>query len=76
MLPVASALRETLMIKVLPKELSETMNGCIHIVNFVKPNGLNSRIFSLLCEEKRSEHQPQYILLWTKFLIFVIDQKR
>jgi len=57
MLPVATGLREALMSKVLPKELSETMNGCIHIVNFVKPSALNSRIFSLLCEEMGSEHQ-------------------
>jgi len=30
-----------LMIKVLPKELSETMNHCIHIVNFVEERALN-----------------------------------
>jgi len=35
-------LREALMIKVLPKELSKTMNDCIHIVNFVKARALNS----------------------------------
>jgi len=45
------------MIKVLPKELSETMNDCIHIVNFVKARALNSRLFALLCEEMGSEHQ-------------------
>jgi len=54
---VATILREALMIKVLPKELSETMNGCIRIVNFVKPSALNSLIFSLLSEEMGSEHQ-------------------
>jgi len=33
---------------IIPKELSETMNGCIHVVNFVKTSALNSRIVSLL----------------------------
>jgi len=36
------------MIKVLPKGLSEKMNNCIHIVNFLKASSLNSKIFSLL----------------------------
>jgi len=33
------------MIKVLPKELSEKMNDCIHIVIFVKARALNSEFF-------------------------------
>jgi len=45
------------MIKVLPKELSETMNDCIYIVNFVTVRVLNLRIFLLLCEKMGSEHQ-------------------
>jgi len=56
--PVANVLREVLMIKISPKELSETMNDCIHIVNFVKAKTLNLRIFSVLCEEMGSAHQP------------------
>ena len=49
--------REALMIKVLPTELSETMNDCIRVVNFIKAKASNSRIFSLLCEEMGSHHQ-------------------
>ena len=49
--------REALMVKVLPTELSETMNDCISAVNFIKARALNSRIFSLLCEEMESQHQ-------------------
>jgi len=51
-LPVATGLKEALMIKALPMELSETMNDCIHIVKLV-----NSRIVSLLCVEMGSEHR-------------------
>jgi len=43
--------REALMIKVLPKELSEKMNDCIHIVIFVKARALNSRIFRCYAQE-------------------------
>ncbi|XP_076806276.1 uncharacterized protein LOC143449832 [Clavelina lepadiformis] len=45
-------------------EMSETMNDCIYIVNFVKARVLNSGIFSLLCEEIGSELQP--LLYYTK----------
>jgi len=37
--------REALVIKNLTKELSEKMNDCIHIVNFVNARASNSRIF-------------------------------
>jgi len=37
------------MIKVLPKELSETMNDCIQIVNVIEAKALNSQISLLLC---------------------------
>ena len=52
--------RETLMVKVLPTELSETMNDCIRVVNFIKARVLNSCIFSLLCEEMASLHQSLF----------------
>ena len=47
--------REALMVKVLPTELSETMNDCYRVVNFIKARALNSRIFSLLCKEMGSQ---------------------
>ena len=46
--------REALMMKVLQKELSKTMSDCILIVNFIKARALNSRMFSLLCDEMGS----------------------
>ena len=49
--------REALIVKLLPTELSETMNDCICVVNFIKARALNSSIFSLLCEEIGSQHQ-------------------
>ena len=49
--------REALMIKHLPQELSETTSDCIEIVNLIKAKSLNSRIFSILCEEMGSEYQ-------------------
>jgi len=55
----ATGLREALVIKVLPNEFTETINGCIHVVNFVEPSALNLRTFSLLYEEMGSEHQSQ-----------------
>ena len=48
--------REALMVKVFPMKLSETINNCICIVNFIKTRVLNSCIFSLLCEEIGSQH--------------------
>ena len=54
--------REAFMVKVLPTELSETMNDCIRVVNFIKARALNSRIFSLLCEEMGSH---QSLLFYT-----------
>ena len=49
--------RKALTVKVLPTELSETINDCIRVVNFIKAGTLNSRIFSLLCKEMGSQHQ-------------------
>ena len=48
---------EALMIKLLTQELSETMSDCIEIVNLIKAKALNSRIFSIVCDEMGSEHQ-------------------
>ena len=33
------------------------MNDCVRVVNLIKARALNSRIFSLLCEEMGSQHQ-------------------
>ena len=49
--------RESLMIKLLTQELSETMSDYIETVNLIKAKALNSRIFSILCDEMKSEHQ-------------------
>ena len=55
--------RKALMIKLLTPELSETMSDCIEIVNLIKAKALDSRIFSILCDEMGSEHQS--LLLYT-----------
>jgi len=38
---VATGLKEVLMIKVLPEELSETMNNSVYVVNFFEARALN-----------------------------------
>ena len=48
---------ETLMIKPLRQEFSETMKDCIEIVNLITAKALNLQIFSVLHDEMGSEHQ-------------------
>jgi hypothetical protein len=48
--------REMLASKQMVPELSEVLNECVKVVNFVKANALNSRIFKVLCSEMGAEH--------------------
>jgi len=48
--------REALAVKRMPKELNEVLKEVIKLVNFIKARPLNSRIFTLLCEDMGSIH--------------------
>jgi hypothetical protein len=48
--------REMLASKQMVPELSDVLNECVKVVNFVKANALNSRIFKVLCSEMGAEH--------------------
>ena len=45
---------QVLMVKTMPDELSNVLNNAIKIVNFMKANALNSRLFPELCKESDS----------------------
>ena len=60
--------REALMIKLLSQELSKMMSDCIAIVNLIKAKALNSRIFSILCDEMGSEHQSLLFYTFVRWL--------
>lgn len=48
--------REVLASKHMSPELNEVLNTVVKIVNFIKANATNSRIFAALCEEMGAEH--------------------
>jgi hypothetical protein len=48
--------RETLVAKTLPPILKEVLDEVVKTVNFIKSKPLNSRLFSVLCQEMGSEH--------------------
>ncbi|CAH2001738.1 unnamed protein product [Acanthoscelides obtectus] len=49
--------REALASKTLPQKLRQTFDSAIRIVNYIKSSALNSRLFTLLCEDLDSDHK-------------------
>ena len=43
--------------KTLPKDLKTVMQSVVKVVNFIKSNALNSRLFAKLCQEMDSKHE-------------------
>ncbi|XP_062417978.1 zinc finger BED domain-containing protein 5-like [Pungitius pungitius] len=56
--------REALAAKHMPDDLLAALNDAVKLVNFIKARPLNSRIFTLLCNEMGSEHKS--LLLHTE----------
>lgn len=56
--------REALAAKNMPADLLAALNDAVKLVNFIKARPLNSRIFTLLCNEMGSEHKS--LLLHTE----------
>lgn len=52
---------EALAAKQLPELLQKTLNELVQIVNYIKTRSLQSRLFSLLCKDIRSEHEQLHI---------------
>jgi hypothetical protein len=48
--------REAIAAKMLPVPLQSVLDEVVKIVNFVKSRPLNSRLFSVLCQEMGSDH--------------------
>ena len=48
--------RQALASKAMPAELKNIMDACVKVVNFIKSNKTNSRLFKLLCDETDAEH--------------------
>ena len=48
--------RETLDAKDMPDSLKDVLDTTVEMVNFVKARPLNSRVFSALCNDMRSDH--------------------
>ncbi|CAH1964559.1 unnamed protein product [Acanthoscelides obtectus] len=40
-----------------PQKLRQTLDSAIRIVNYIKSSALNSRLFTLLCEDLNSDHK-------------------
>jgi hypothetical protein len=49
--------REALAVKNMPSLLSSTLQECVKFINYMNSRPLNSRIFTALCKELRSEHE-------------------
>ncbi|CAH1988365.1 unnamed protein product [Acanthoscelides obtectus] len=49
--------RQALASKTLPQKLRHTLDSAIRIVNRIKSSALNSRLFTLLCEDLDSDHK-------------------
>lgn len=48
--------RQHLVAKKMSPDLNEVLTQAVKIINFIKSNALNSRLFLVLCEEMGSEH--------------------
>ncbi|XP_017744658.1 PREDICTED: SCAN domain-containing protein 3 isoform X1 [Rhinopithecus bieti] len=49
--------RESLAMKKISAELNSVLNDIVKIVNYIKSNALNSRLFSLLCDNMEADHK-------------------
>ncbi|CAH1968072.1 unnamed protein product [Acanthoscelides obtectus] len=49
--------RQALASKALPPKLRQTLDSAIRIVKYIKSSTLNSRLFTLLCEDLDSDHK-------------------
>ncbi|CAG9790709.1 unnamed protein product [Diatraea saccharalis] len=49
--------RQALASKTLPQSLCQILNSAIKIINYIKSSALNSRLFTLLCEDLDSDHK-------------------
>ncbi|XP_068993482.1 zinc finger BED domain-containing protein 5-like [Neodiprion pinetum] len=49
--------RQALASKTLPQNLRQILDSAIQIVNYIKSSALNSRLFTLLCEDLDSDHR-------------------
>ncbi|CAH1954208.1 unnamed protein product [Acanthoscelides obtectus] len=49
--------RQALASKTLPQKLRQTWDSAIRTVTYIKRSALNSRLFTLLCEELDSDHK-------------------
>ncbi|XP_037699832.1 SCAN domain-containing protein 3 isoform X2 [Choloepus didactylus] len=49
--------RESLAMKKISAELNSVLTDIVKIVNYVKANALNSRLFSLLCDNMEADHK-------------------
>ena len=47
----------TIAAKSMPADLLAVLNDAVKLVNFIKSRPLNSRLFTLLCNEMGSEHK-------------------
>ncbi|XP_012590098.1 PREDICTED: SCAN domain-containing protein 3 [Condylura cristata] len=56
--------RESLVMKKVSAELNSVLMDIVKIVNYVKSNALNSRLFSLLCDNMETDHKQ--LLLHTE----------
>ncbi|KAK2718338.1 hypothetical protein QYM36_005597, partial [Artemia franciscana] len=56
--------KQALASKRMNAHLHETLNEAVKVINFIKAQPLNSRMFKLLCQEMGSEHQ--HLLLHTE----------
>ncbi|XP_069051373.1 LOW QUALITY PROTEIN: zinc finger BED domain-containing protein 5-like [Lepisosteus oculatus] len=56
--------REALAAKRMPEDLKSVLDSAVRVVNFIKAQPMNSRLFSVLCNEMGSEHEQ--LLLYTE----------
>ncbi|CAH2013206.1 unnamed protein product [Acanthoscelides obtectus] len=61
--------RQTFASKTLPQKLRHTLDSARRIINYIKSSALNSRLFTLLCEDFDSDHKV--LLFHTEVLLFL-----
>jgi len=57
-------------------ELNLIMNGVVSMVNFVKTRALNSRLFKIVCEDMRSNHNKLFLHTDISWFSVVRSQNR
>lgn len=60
--------RQALTSKNMPNTIQLVLNGAVKVVNLIKAGPLNSRLFTVICDEMGSTHNSLYLYTVVRWL--------